>query len=93
MLPKKTAYPLPCIKECLDAISDTKYMSTFDMQFAYWQVEVHVEDHHKTAFLTKQRFFEFICMPFGLCNAPAPFQRAVQLVFLWHDMEGDPHLS
>ena len=78
---RKDAYPLPLIKECLDALSDTEYMSTLDMQFGYWQVEVHLEDCHKTAFLTKQGLFEFTCMSFGLCNAPATFQWAVQLVF------------
>ena len=56
-------------------------MSTLDMQFGYWQVEVHPKDHHKTAFLTKQGLFEFTCMSFGLCNAPATFQWAVQLGF------------
>ena len=43
---RKDAYPLPLIKESLDALSDTEYMSTVDMQFGYWQVEVHHEDHH-----------------------------------------------
>ena len=78
---RKDAYPLPLIEECLDALSDTEYMSSLDMQFGYWQVEVHPKDCHKTAFLTKQGLFGFTCMPFGLCNAPATFQRAVQLVF------------
>ena len=77
---EKDTYPFPLIEECLDAPSGTKYMSTLDMQFGYWQMEVHPEDHHKTAFLTKQGLFEFICMPFRLCNAPATFQRAVLLV-------------
>ena len=78
---KKDAYPLPLIEECLDALSGTEYMSTLDMQFGYWQMEVHPEDCHKTAFLTKQGLFEFTCMSFRLCNAPATFQRVVQLVF------------
>ena len=78
---KKDAYPLLLIEECLDALSGPEYMSTLGMQFGYWQIEVHPEDCHKTAFLTKQGLLEFTCMLFGLCNAPATFQRAVQLVF------------
>ena len=78
---RKDAYLLPLIKECLDALSNTEYMSTLDMQFGYWQVEVHPEDCHKTAFLIKWGLFELTHMPFGLCNAPATFQQAVQLVF------------
>ena len=76
---KEDAYPLPLIKECLDALSGTKCMSTLDMYFGYWQMEGHPEDYHKTAFLTKQGLFTFTCMPFRLCSAPATFQRAVQL--------------
>ena len=32
------------------------------------------------AFTTHQGLFEFVRMPFGLCNAPATFQRAMQSV-------------
>ena len=44
-------------------------------------MEVHPKGCHKTAFLTKQGLFKFMHMPFGLWNAAASFQRAVQLVF------------
>ena len=46
----------------------------------YWQVEVHPEDREKTAFCTAEGLFEFKVMPFGLCNAPATFQRLMNSV-------------
>ena len=48
--------------------------------FGYWQIPVAPEDIEKTAFITSVRLFEFTTMPFGLCNAPSSFQRAMDSV-------------
>ena len=50
------------------------------MASGYWQIEIDEEDRHKTAIITKHGLFEHKRMPFGLCNAPATFQRVIQFV-------------
>ena len=86
---RKDVFPLPLIEECIDTLSGTNYFSTLDMASGYWQVELAEEDRHKTAFITKYGLFEHTRMGFGLCNAPATFQRVVQLVLrglTWKDV-------
>ena len=78
---QKDSFPLPLIEECLDALECVQYMSTLDMNSGCFQFTMALADRCKTAFLTKYGLFEFTQMAMGLCNAPATFQRAMQLVF------------
>ena len=77
----KDAFPLPQISECIDSLADGTLWSTLDLQSGYWQIELDSdEDMAKTAFITKYGLFEHTRLPFGLCNSPATFQRAIQLI-------------
>jgi hypothetical protein len=78
---KKDAYPLPRVDEMLDTLSGSKWFSTLDLASGYWQVLMHRNDREKTAFVTRFGTYEFNVMPFGLCNAPATFQRLMDRVY------------
>ena len=76
----KDSYPLPRIDTCFDALGDAKYFSTLDLRQGYWQVENDPETADKTTFITRRGAFKFKVLPFGLSNAPAVFQRLMNMV-------------
>ena len=61
----------------MDSLGEARIFTTLDANCGYWQIPVHEDDQHKTAFVTHVGLFEYKRMPFGLTNAPATFQRAI----------------
>lgn len=76
----KDAYPLPRIQDTLATLSTAKWFSTLDLAAGYWQVELTPRARKAAAFCTRNGLFERNVMPFGLCNAPATFQRLMDRV-------------
>ncbi|UYV78686.1 K02A2.6-like [Cordylochernes scorpioides] len=78
--------PLPHIQDMFDRLHGSRFFSTLDVAWGYWQIEMDPQSIQKTAFVTNDGHYEFLVMPFGLKNAASTFQRIIQHILgelLW----------
>ena len=73
----KDYFPLPFIDQVLDTVSGKQYFSFLDGYSGYNQILIAPEDQEKTTFTCPWGTYTYRVFPFGLCNAPATFQRSV----------------
>ncbi len=78
------SYPLPRMEDCIDNIGSAHFVTKLDMLKGYWQVSTHLTSFRDSAFVTPDNFLQYTAMAFGLRNAPATFQRFVNIVL--HDV-------
>lgn len=78
---KKCAYPLPMVDHILNKLSGAQFLSSIDLKSAFWQIPLEASSCEKTAFVIPGRgLFEFVVMPFGLCNAAQTQQKLMDNV-------------
>ena len=76
---KKESYPLPRIQEALESMAGSAHFSSMDFKSGFWTIKMAPGLQQYMAFTVGNlRFYEFTCIPFGLCNAPAMFQHLMQ---------------
>ncbi|KAE9317711.1 hypothetical protein PR003_g18414 [Phytophthora rubi] len=66
----------------LDVLRGAKLYSTMDIASGYWNVPMDPDSVEKTAFTCKYGLFEWLVMPFGLCNAVPAFERLMENVLV-----------
>ena len=78
---RKDHFPLPFIDEMLKRLVKHSYFCYLDRYSGYHQIPTHPDDQNKTTFTCPYGMFAYKRMSFGLCNAPALFQRCIMAIF------------
>uniref|UniRef100_A0A2N9I5J1 RNA-directed DNA polymerase n=1 Tax=Fagus sylvatica TaxID=28930 RepID=A0A2N9I5J1_FAGSY len=78
---RKDHFPLPFMDQILERVAGHEYYCFLDGYSGYNQIEIALEDQEKTTFTCPFGTFAYRRMPFGLCNAPATFQRCMLSLF------------
>uniref|UniRef100_A0A0G4GL95 Reverse transcriptase domain-containing protein n=1 Tax=Chromera velia CCMP2878 TaxID=1169474 RepID=A0A0G4GL95_9ALVE len=70
-------FPIPHPEELLSHLHSAKFFSSLDLRQYFHQTRIREGDEEKTAFVTRYGSFEWLVMPFALCNAPSISMRLI----------------
>ncbi len=79
-LTKPDSFPLPRLEDCVDRVGSARYVTKLDLLKGYWQLSLTPRASEISAFVTSEHFLQYEVLAFGMRNAPATFQRLMQVV-------------
>ena len=75
-------HPMPRVDDVVASMSGCRYFTHLDVRRGFWHMPIAEEDRDKTTFVTPWgKCYRFTRCPFGLVNAPAAYQRAMDTAF------------
>jgi len=72
----------------LDLIQKNDYMSSIDLQDAYFSIPIHEDDQKYLKFVWDGKMYMFVCLPFGISIAPFLFTKLLKPVYAWLRQQG-----
>ena len=82
------AYPLPKLDEVANKIAQYRVYSAYDLSSAYHQIPIIDSEREMTAFEALGRLYQWTCVPFGVGNGCAVFQRVMDWLVEKHELKG-----
>jgi hypothetical protein len=74
----KDPFPLPRINQVVDPTAGSTFLCFLDCYSGYHQIALNVSDQDKTTFITPHGIYCYTAITFGLKNARATYQKAIQ---------------
>jgi transposase InsO family protein len=77
---KKDKTPLPIMEELSARVRNATHITKVDLKSGFYLIPMALGHENYMAFRTKFGLYEYLVMLFGLCNAPATFQREINRI-------------